>query len=475
MYCDHCGSSIDSSFQFCARCGNTIRQLSRVQLGQSPPSSFRRSKSTPKVLILSVLVIFVTFIGLIVYGGFSKDGISEARKILEQARETTTSIPDRYQKSYVLRGIALAQAKAGDLGSALETAGIIHDESQRAYALAGVALAQAKAGNRDSAAKTFQQASHLALSIKGHSILGIALQQANAGFTEDAYRTASSIKDSSQRISALASIAKTESMRKAEDGNVKGAIQICGTIQASDEKALCLRFVAKVEAEGGNIEPSLKIIADITEPVWKAVALSDIARASAKAGKRNILAETYRKALVTTTVIKDRNDQDFVLSLIAEAQAEGGDVIDALQTMAGIQKDYYKVKALISVGTAQQKLGDRGSFQNSFQQAFSMVASIPESDHQTRDALRFLICEAQVQAGDINGAIETAALVENYMTKAGAHELIARTHVKSGNVKVALAWAIKQNTPFLKAHTLVAIAEEILDPKTARKNKHRHG
>src|SRR5262249_25473031 len=70
------------------------------------------------------------------------------------------------------------------------------------------------------------------------------------------------------------------------------------------------------------------------------------------------------------------------------------------------------------------------------------------------------IVQAQAQAGDVKGGLETLAqehILDND-EKAFALKELVQSFVRAGDERGALALAARQTSPFLKAHALLAVA-----------------
>ena len=134
--------------------------------------------------------------------------------VLVIALSEAKTIESASQRSWVLSGIAEAQAKAGDIKAAFATAKTIEDASQRSYALRNIAISQAKAGDIKAAfatAKMIESASQ-----RSWVLSGIAVAQAKAGAIKAAFATVKTIEGASQRSDALSGIAEALSRVKSE-------------------------------------------------------------------------------------------------------------------------------------------------------------------------------------------------------------------------------------------------------------------
>ena len=177
------------------------------------------------------------------------------------------------QKSY-LKDIALAQAEAGDITSALSTAQSIDDAKVRDEALRNIASALAKSGNVSGAldaARSIDRASPFGWRV----LRGIILAQAKSGDIDGAFTTARSIID---HEIPYARALETITSAQAEAGDIDGAFTTARSIYHEGFYASALEIIASAQAEAGNFQAAIKTALGIASPYLRASALTDIAK-----------------------------------------------------------------------------------------------------------------------------------------------------------------------------------------------------
>lgn len=265
--------------------------------------------------------------------------LAASRQTLAEALQTVQGMDDQYQslKDSGLRGIAIAQARAGDLSASFKTAKSIPDDSEAAFAMGSVAQAQAKAGDGADSRETFAEALRIARSIhdghsKAYALESIAAAQAKAG---DA-------------------AASRETFAQ--------ALQAAQSIRPDNLKPLVLGYLAAAQAKAGDVSGALRTAQKILDNCRKAQALGSIAAAQAKAGDAPASAQTFTQALDAARSIRSEGGKVEALSAIAAAQAEAGDLTasrqsfaQALEAAQGIEDAPYRAGAFDSIVTEQVK------------------------------------------------------------------------------------------------------------------------
>jgi RNA polymerase sigma factor (sigma-70 family) len=204
-----------------------------------------------------------------------------ARKSLRLAIDLVGTLQGNEKKPRALASIATAQARLGDLMSALESAenvggkqwkgkalvavaralaaagkdkearqivDALQDQSTKTYGLYQLAQGQERAKETQAARETFRQAIDLAKTVDAEKInhfYNIATAQAMIGDIEEAIQTVKANITEPNQALAFSSIAN----QQAKAGDVKGALQ---TAQQMDEcwwKGNTLRVIAKLDAE----------------------------------------------------------------------------------------------------------------------------------------------------------------------------------------------------------------------------------
>lgn len=340
---------------------------------------------------------------------------------IEGAKATVATMPKGWPRPWIYREIVVAQANAGDFAGAEAAAdcllGRITDpvpsaEFQRPHALTqcyiAIAKARAKAGQAANAREGFEKAKQIAADLEGPgTYLGMFP-------TVTMYKTA--------RDRAYAEIA----IAQAESGDVAGATTTLAQVGEESSKAFVYLVLIIAQAKAGSITAALETLNLARAAVpriaggWEreeaerelAIAPAKIAEARAKVG--DIAAAKAVAARVESDTTKT-----LAYRLIGEAQAAAGDLSGARDTFnearaaaADIRDAYDRSIAYTQIGVAQTKAGETDAARQSFKDA--AAAAPPASVTMTsidarRPPAQFVLAEAQLAAGDVDGAIESIA------------------------------------------------------------------
>jgi RNA polymerase sigma factor (sigma-70 family) len=175
----------------------------------------------------------------------------------------------------------------------------------------------------------------------------------------------------------------------------------------------------------------------------RTVAFCYVARAHARAGRREAAAAVLRKAL-DAEALSDPQHKDNRLWIIAECQAETGDVKGALETVEGGVSEGNHSSALRYVAPAQARAGD---VKGALETVERMKAG--DGDSYKGEALR-QIAVIRAEAGDVKGALETAGLIRGDMAnRALALAAVVAARVKAGDREGAakLVGRVRENIP----------------------------
>ncbi len=149
---------------------------------------------------------------------------------------------------------------------------------------------------------------------------------------------------------------------------------------------------------------------------------------------------------------------------IWRAQLKAGDIDGALKTVAMLG-DGYKFDALKEIAIAQGKAGDRASASKTFQQTLRAAKADggPFGYGGAEPAALRDIAAAQVEMGDLAGALETAATVNSdysdmvWLAGSVLHAIVD-AQAKMGNIKGALSTAATIEDNVWKAYALKDVA-----------------
>ena len=346
-------------------------------------------------------------------------GLSEAvATTLAQALQAAGRIEDADDRTRAFTGIGVAFAEAGETRRAMQslelamtaTAGI-DGGLDRASRLADIAVAHAEAGDGEGAETAFDEAMAVAAQVEGwyygKAFRSIARAQARTGDLRGALATASRIEDKYDQAEVLAAIAEA----RAKDGDAEGAAQAIGQ--------------------------ALEAAAWIDDEEDRAKALADIAVAQAEAGDAEGAAQSIGRALEVAAREQWFLNRSGAFLSIARSQAWMGDMPGAMATAGRIEHELYLSFALQSIVRAQTKSGDAEGAAQSIQQALEITARLDADDPDWRSSEFADIAGLQAKAGDLSGAMATAARIEDEDDRVSALANIAGTQAKSGDAKSA--------------------------------------
>ena len=435
-----------------------------------------------------------------------------AAETFRLALQAATTIQDEVTKSGILYSIAVAQARAGDGKGALQTAGTIPNKGLQALALPIIPQSQAQAGDMKGALETLAA---MPTEYKPGILLGIAYAQAKAGDVQGALQTADAIQSGRSKSEARGVIAQMQ----ATAGDVHGALRTAAAIedprpdpitQTLDKKIdayqgmrtasafqkdpRIVRSIAHSQATAGDVQGALQTAKAIQMEPDKSSVLGAIAESQAKAGD-------VQGALQTAAAIQKEPYKSYALRAIAHAQVTAGDIQGARQTAAGIQEPIksdvlrdiakpsapvkgrgpqtvgtsrtksIKSKTLRAIAKVQASAGDvKGALQTaaiipSEQIKSEVMQAIADESASAKAKALSRIAVTQATDGDFQSALQTAASIQKDATKAEALRSIAHAQAKAGHAQGALAWAEKEPSPLFKTYALLGAASGILERK----------
>ena len=342
----------------------------------------------------------------------------------------------------------------------------------RAKALSKIAHLQAKIGDGAAAKTTFAFAKRTAkqisdasslISHRNYSLSDIAETQAKAGDTDGALQTAKLIDDASDRARALSRIAETQ----AKAGDPDGALQTARLINDVFGRARALSRIAETQAKAGDADGALQTAKLIEWAYYRADTLSEISKVQAKAGDGAAAKTTLALAIQSAGQVRAEGNRGTSLSNIADAQAKAGNVDGALQTAKQIDNVTLRAGALTRIAATQAEIGNMVAATTTLALAMRVATQIGdvETDAQGlyrgaiyRDGTFVHIAATQAQAGDADGALQTAKLIEWAYFRASALSQIADALTKAENTDGALQTAKQIDDADLRARALSRIA-----------------
>jgi tetratricopeptide (TPR) repeat protein len=376
----------------------------------------------------------------------------------------------------------------------------------RVGVLTGIAQAQGRLGDVDNAKATLREALQFHVQSPREDQLGrlggieelvaIAVTLAELGDLQGAVSTAEAIDHVDRRPAALEEIA----VLQARSGHLASAYQIA-EMETGQGKTRITLGIAVQQVQAGQIEAAYETAKAIErEPSYIAF-LTEVATAHAKSGDRTAGARVIEAALEATGRIEPNSKpgaeygewahDSFALPRIAGAQTRLGNLAGAKKTAALIREPANKPFPLESIAHVQVDMGD-------FSGALETISGFDDQEYfGAKDGVRIAIGRAQLRAGNISGALETAESIRNDASKGGLSKSIAIAQAASGDwatattmfdqgpadrgypipsrlsdiaralssrgeVRTAYQWATNQKTPEARAFALIGVAQGML-------------
>lgn len=361
------------------------------------------------------------------------------------ARQTLGGIQEAGARAEVLRAIAVAEARAKDGKAARQTVAAIPGDYARREALVSVVRAQARAGDVAGALQTAASAKEDPLAAR---MLGeVAVAQAFLGDLEAARQTSQLITDPRWQDQFRLLVA----LQQGRAGDLAGALATASAIRPGPARLMALGGLAVARAEGGDEQGVRRVLALVPDERERAAILPAVLEKQAAAGHLTAALSTLRDV--------PAGEREVAMGDIARAQARAGDVAGAMRTVEGIKDRTARASALRAVAVARMKAGDpSGALQ---------VAAAKGFEYEKDETLR-AIAEAQAQSGDPTGARRTAAMIGSSMTRDGVQWTIAVARATAGDVSEVLAQArttsaTPEATSAFRLQGLLRAADEILD------------
>jgi tetratricopeptide (TPR) repeat protein len=315
------------------------------------------------------------------------------RKLFSKANDTAAIVVDDRDKAKAYGKIVDARIQVGDIAGAREAVAFIPDtfsSRSRFSAYSSIARAQAGAGDFIGALET------VALLEDGYgqnAYRNIADAQIKAGDIAGAIKTAALMNNSTyERASIYRSIALTQ----VEAGDIASARKTASLI-TYDEYAF--RAIVKEQVKAGDIVGAMETAALIEDVGEKDESYKHIATAQIGAG--NIDEAMDIAALITDS----RWDQTRVYSDIVKYRAVSGDMDGAFELVE--EKIGDPEKRYIAYGYIAIVQAEAGDIEGAMD-----TASLITKDYYVNMTYS-AISKAQVMAGDMDGARNSAALAGN--------------------------------------------------------------
>jgi RNA polymerase sigma factor (sigma-70 family) len=449
----------------------------------------------------------------------------EALSTFALARTSARAVPDAERKCDLLRKIAVAIGKAGDRSAATELLTHVTESSRsmvaasRIRTLNRVAEAHSELGDHDKTVVALKAAFELcedaeSLSDVKRFLIRAQLAQADVdGAMETLTAYPANLRDKRQIVNQPTLHLMVFEAPSAPPAVAKEALArtvvLAETMESPESGALgvILNQLAEAQANAGDLDGALATVhnaAGRTLMNARGMApwtMASIAVRQAKAGDKDAARVTIQEALA---IVRDpQNDDphgDNRLRAIAEAQAQIGDLDEAIQTADTIRHDHQEIAhALIAIGSARMKAGQKDAARETFQRAAEEARAIlprenfANDDPATNTAHTLLmIARAQsdvgefgpafenasaigpadwkfplladittllAKSGDFKGALARIPSLERDELKSETYAGIAAAQAASGDEAGALGWIAELPTPALKARALLGVSE----------------
>lgn len=424
--------------------------------------------------------------------------IESAQQAIDLALATAKMPVTPSVRSRTLAGVAAVRAVIGEDDKAVATAGAIADEELRSSALARVAAAQARAGRFGEALSTVEsiedfaaRASALTWIAHAHNATGHSTEARDA--IERALSSASLIGDPEKRAWTLIQIAQLQPAPT----NRREMLQVSMIAARSDVWGVEPYITAPIhdsEAFARPIDSSVTRAA-LAAAVQAAQQIDDVAKQNAplfRVAELQIATGDVAGALETSEQIEDTSsvelhwsqpaagdaergpatgfmsstgERDRILTRIAKAQGEAGDMAAMLDTVGKIGNPLIRVDSL-------KRLTNHFVSRHEPALARALVeAAVKSSEQIEKDVRRAValidIAEMQAAIGDASAALQTAQKIADEGRELHALRRIAWT--LAATQTQAAAQAIED--AFLRTLAFTAIAGRRVamgDPAAAR-------
>lgn len=339
---------------------------------------------------------------------------------LVDAQKIIRSLKDWLQQ-YAKWGIVAGQRELGDLKSAKETAETIKPGHAKALAFLELANHLATAGDKPTALRLLRTAAESAASTvndwaRADALWLVAASMANAGDSDNAIKLAKSIEKDGHKRFAISDIVKAQ----AEQGMFKEAFDTAQLLQPTDA-------------------------ADLDGTVTYGHSIAGILAQLAKHGH----AKEAKDTVVRFAVLKPRHR--YIHSAIAAAQAESGNIPEALSTLSSAETPEQRAARKKEMSRLLSLLSQQ---QNS--EALRQLRMLQSVDDDTRHAYES-IALAYVKQGSLSKAAQVAVDLDSHY-RGELFRDIGKVAAEGNKEALALAWARELPSSTDKAYALIGIA-----------------
>lgn len=417
---------------------------------------------------------------------------AEAGAAGEALKAAHSLVKNPAMKGWIAKAVVFSRVKAGDASTALAAAELLADDKDRDEALAAIAPLQAKYGDTAGAAATLarikdgDQAAKACEGIvaakiwngdidrifdflprvKGSKdacyskIVGLQIERGDLSAAE---QTAQLISDASpaEKMEACFSLAagyRAAGDLKRSHDLLKAGIDVLAKVPGLDSARFRMGgpwfFLAHAAADG--VPEALDLVPRCLDTYHQCLVYCQVAQSHIQdRGDTKAARETLAKALPLLAGAKnERNTQDMCFR-IALIQARLGDLTGARQTSTKFIANPSATGLLQPEIAAAQVLA--GDVPGAIQTADAI------SDPKDKATAYARIAAAQAQAGDLPGALRTADAIPDPKEKGAAYAGIAGVQAKAGDVEGAFRTATAAADPGGQALACRNIATERLN------------
>ena len=217
------------------------------------------------------------------------------------------------------------------------------------------------------------------------------------------------------------------------------ALSAARAIRADGKRIKLVAFVTGALARAGDAAGAAKALSGMSEVAGaiadvgaRVDALTALAGAAIEVRDTGAAARMILAALEAASAIADDEDRTWPLIDIAELYARAGDAGRAHDAAGRVPDPYWRANAYFAVAGKQAEIGDAAGVAETLTVALRAAQEIPD-DHLRNQAVMRASFE-HIEAGDLEGAIEAARLVEDDGERAGILRYVAEKLGETGDV-----------------------------------------
>lgn len=281
-----------------------------------------------------------------------------AHQAMAVAVEAANKIPDPELRADYLAGLGHQQARSGNIDEALQTAARIVGYRNHDWLVRQIALVQARNGEYEMARDTMHlvpDGVSLVLGLSRSAEIAVKAghrEQAEAFFGE-ALALSLAMPIGEKRDNAIGHVAEY----RADVGDHDNALEAVSEIAGDFTHDWKLLIVLRELIESGNLAKASTLPARMRSIRNRANSRIDIAAGHAKAGNRATAKQFFGAAMELALDLTETWLRDSTLLRIAEHQATVGEFDDALQTATALNEGFYAPSAIGKIATEMARAG----------------------------------------------------------------------------------------------------------------------